>query len=138
MDITYFVIVILAAIIIIFILQRYAAYTNKSSIPPHKAQDKVKAGALFIDVREPVEWDQGHASGSRHIPLNEFKLRFNDFPKNKSMVVICASGSRSLSAVKMLRKNGFEDSWSVRGGVNAWKHLGLPMAGVKKTKDPWR
>ena len=59
-------------------------------------------GAVFVDVRSQAEFASGNALGSINIPLNELPSRLAELPKDRDVVVFCASGSRSGMA-KMMR-----------------------------------
>jgi rhodanese-related sulfurtransferase len=43
------------------------------------------------------------------------------------IVVLCASGGRSLLAAKTLHEMGYTTVCSMNGGMNAWKASGLPV-----------
>jgi rhodanese-related sulfurtransferase len=87
-----------------------------------------KQDALLIDLRDPSEYAAGHIIGARHIPFAEVDARAADLKRNKSkpVVVYCASGTRSAAAVAAFKKNGFEQVFSLSGGLAAWKQAGLP------------
>ena len=51
--------------------------------------------ALFLDVREPYEWDAGHVEGSLHIPISEITDRMNELDTSRQIVVVCQVGQRS-------------------------------------------
>jgi rhodanese-related sulfurtransferase len=51
-----------------------------------------------------------------------------DKSKNRTVVVVCQTGARSDKAAKQLAAAGFEDVWSLDGGVAAWQAAGLPLA----------
>lgn len=75
-------------------------------------------GAVFVDVRSVGEFASGCADCSINIPLDELKNRLSEVPKDKPIVVCCASGARSAMAMNMLKSEGYEDvtnagSWSV-------------------------
>ena len=84
--------------------------------------------ALVIDVREPAEFSNRHIINSRNIPLSQISARAGEVKKNKSkpVIVCCASGNRSLAAVAALKKSGYEQVFSLSGGIAAWKQAGLP------------
>lgn len=85
-----------------------------------------EGSATLVDVREGWEWSQGRASGARHIPLGKLAGALNNLPRDKQVLVICASGNRSLSAAQFLQQQGF-DAKSVKGGTSAWARAGLPI-----------
>src|SRR3989338_2854791 len=65
--------------------------------------------ALVLDVREAAEWSSGHITGARHITLGQLEKRMSELEKfkDKPIIVICASGTRSSSACGQLKKSGF-------------------------------
>jgi rhodanese-related sulfurtransferase len=89
----------------------------------------------LLDVREQDEWDAGHIDGAQHIPLGELGARLAELPKDRLVVAVCRSGSRSDRAAKGLRGNGLEAE-NLDGGVTAWSRAGLPL--VAKGGGPGR
>lgn len=77
--------------------------------------------AVFIDVRTPEEYKQGHIPGAVLIPLNELENRQSEIPKDKKVLLICRSGSRSAQANAILQKQGFTNTFSVKGGMLEWR-----------------
>jgi hydroxyacylglutathione hydrolase len=74
----------------------------------------------LIDVRNPGERELGAISGSRHIPLAQLRIRLEEIPPVKPVVVHCAGGWRSSVAASLLRANGFDDVSDLAGGYHAW------------------
>jgi rhodanese-related sulfurtransferase len=66
-----------------------------------------KNGAMLVDVRSPAEFASGNAPGTVNIPLSELGSRLGEIPKSASVVVGCASGTRSGMAKLLLKKNGY-------------------------------
>src|SRR5688572_20521364 len=81
------------------------------------------AGALFIDVREPEEHEQGAIPGDLYIARGNLESNIESRVPDKStpIVLYCASGVRSAFAAKTLRELGYEDVASMAGGFNRWK-----------------
>ena len=90
--------------------------------------EKLKVGKhpLVLDVRQPEEFAQGHVRGAKLIPLNELYRRIKELPKGREIVCICATGSRSRSASKILAKEGYT-VLNAQGGMLAWRHAKLPV-----------
>jgi sulfur-carrier protein adenylyltransferase/sulfurtransferase len=84
--------------------------------------------ALFVDVREQDEWDEGHIPGAVHISRGFLESRIESAVPDKSrpIVVYCQSGNRSLFAGKTLEELGYENVTSLAGGYTDWKRSGLP------------
>jgi rhodanese-related sulfurtransferase len=85
--------------------------------------------AVVIDVLEDAEFAAGHITNARHIPLAQLAERLKSLEKFKSRPVIvnCRSGSRAASAVGILQKNGFNEVFTLRGGISAWQQAGMPL-----------
>ena len=73
-------------------------------------REKIKAGALVVDVRTPAEFASGAYQGAINIPLDQVEKRLADFGARKhAIVVYCRTGNRSGQAKVILEKNGFSD-----------------------------
>jgi rhodanese-related sulfurtransferase len=98
------------------------------TITVDELNEKLKFGKhpLVLDVRQPDEFRAGHITGAKLIPLNELHKKMKELPKGREIVCICASGSRSVSAAKILAKEGF-NVLNVQGGMSAWRHAKLPV-----------
>ena len=92
--------------------------------------EEVLGSALFLDVREPDEYEQGAIPGSVHIPRGNLELQVEGRVPDRSVpiVVYCAGGVRSAFAAKTLAELGYEDVTSLAGGFNGWKDAGRPWA----------
>lgn len=78
------------------------------------------ANVLYLDVRTPMEFKAKSIKGFKNIPLDQIPKRLNQIPKDKEIVLFCQSGSRSSSAARVFRKNGYENIINVSGGMGAW------------------
>ena len=80
----------------------------------------------LVDVRSIGEWNGGRASNAIHIPLDEVNRRLSRIPKDKPVILICASGMRSGMAAKMLAKAGYKSVYNFAGGMGSWSAAKLP------------
>ena len=83
--------------------------------------------AVLLDVREVDEFRQARVEGSLFIPMSQLGVRMLEIPKDRPIMVMCASGSRSQGATGYLLQQGWEDVGSVAGGIDGWQRLGLPV-----------
>ena len=85
--------------------------------------------ALVLDVREAAEYEKGHVLAARNIPLGELEARSAELEKHKAkpVIVACDDGNRSGRAATALRKRGFEQVFTLSGGIGAWRQAGLPL-----------
>ena len=77
--------------------------------------------AIIIDVRTPGEYRDGHIPGVVNIPLDELEKRIGEIPKDKKVVLICRTGSRSAQGTRLLRSKGFNNVYNSTGGMSTWK-----------------
>jgi molybdopterin/thiamine biosynthesis adenylyltransferase/rhodanese-related sulfurtransferase len=83
--------------------------------------------ALFLDVREQDEWDEGIIPGALHIPRGNLESRIESrVEHDRPIVVYCAVGSRSAFAAKTLEELGYENVVNLAGGYTEWKRNGFP------------
>ena len=66
------------------------------------------AGAEWVDVRLPGEYENVHIHGSRNIPLSALRLEANGLSGTTRYIVCCDTGRRSASAAFVLSQRGFE------------------------------
>jgi sulfur-carrier protein adenylyltransferase/sulfurtransferase len=81
-----------------------------------------------VDVREKLEWNDGHIPGAIHVPRGYLELQIEEAVPDKSQPVLlyCAGGVRSLLAAETLRAMGYQHPISMAGGYTAWSQAGLP------------
>ena len=84
--------------------------------------------ALFIDVRESDEWDEGHLPGAVHITRGYLESRIESAApdRGRPIVVYCQAGNRSVFSTKTLQELGYENVVSLAGGYTDWKRNGFP------------
>ena len=71
--------------------------------------EKIKEGAIILDVRSAGEYAGGNVKGSKNIPLGNISAKMGIIKKwDKPIIACCASGIRSGSAVSVLKQNGVE------------------------------
>lgn len=85
-----------------------------------------EGGAVVVDVREPDEFEQGAIPDVVFVPRGQLEASIENLVPDKSVkvVVLCASGVRSVFAAKTLGDLGYVDVVSMAGGFNKWKDEG--------------
>ena len=96
------------------------------SVSAAELNERLKAPKrpLVLDVRQPEEFRTGHIVNAKLIPLGELSRRMNDLPKDKEIVCVCATGSRSRSATKILLRAGY-NAINMKGGMMSWSGNGF-------------
>jgi len=84
---------------------------------------------VLVDVREKIEWNEGHIPGAIHVPRGYLELQIEEAvpDKSKTVVLYCAGGIRSLMAGVTLQQMGYQDPVSMSGGFGQWKGNGYPF-----------
>ncbi len=96
-------------------------FTLRSGAKRKAVLAKLQAGATILDVRTSSEFQAAHYPGAKNIPVQNLSSKFDKVgPKNKPVVVYCASGARAASATAMLKAAGFSDV------INAGGLAGMP------------
>jgi rhodanese-related sulfurtransferase len=98
------------------------------SITASELQDKLKDSKqpFILDVREPEEFREGHIAGAKLVPLGTLQSNLGNLPKQREIVCVCASGSRSSSATRILASEGYQ-VLNMQGGMSAWMRARLPI-----------
>ena len=99
----------------------------------NEAKEKLAAGtAVMVDVREPDEYVEVHATGVRLIPVNSVMHEVPQIRElagdRQEVLFICKSGQRSALAAEFATAAGLDDKdlFNVEGGTQAWVAAGLP------------
>ena len=97
-----------------------AVRAGVQSVDWDKAIEMNAAGAVYVDVRNPPELNEGFAPHAVNIPLGELKQRFGELSKDQDLLIYCRSGRRSEAATKFLMDQGYTRVYNVIGGFNAF------------------
>jgi rhodanese-related sulfurtransferase len=101
------------------------------TVDVHELKNKmdVHPELCLIDVRELEEWQAAHIPGALHIPkdiiANDIKSTVPD--KTLPIYLHCRGGVRSLYAAQCLMDIGYEQVYSVDGGIVEWAMFGYPV-----------
>ena len=103
------ILVIAAIVAVIFMIKKSGQISAKDAV------EKLKAGALVIDVRSAGEFNSGHLAKAINIPLDEVETALPKRVKDKSQVLLlhCASGMRSGMAQKKLNSLGYTNAFNL-------------------------
>ena len=80
------------------------------------AAERVRRGALWLDVRYPSEYQYDKLPGAINVPLAEVRNMFAVLDKSKEYVAYCQSGRRSAAAAFLFAQRGFK-VWVLEGGL---------------------
>jgi rhodanese-related sulfurtransferase len=88
---------------------------------------QVNDDVFLLDVRDPDEWEAGHAPQAVHLPMMEIPGRLDEVPEDQDVVVICRVGGRSAQVVAYLLRQGRPNASNLDGGMFAWQAAGRPV-----------
>ena len=96
---------------------------------PAEAVQLIDAGAVLLDTREPHEWNAGHLAGATLLRPAELvsKVAALAPDPDKTVVLYCRSGARSLDAAFQMAQLGYRDVVSMAGGIVRWHQEGRPI-----------
>ncbi|MHB1952067.1 MAG: rhodanese-like domain-containing protein [Acidiferrobacteraceae bacterium] len=112
------------------------ARSRIQEVSPHDLQDarEHETDMVLIDVREPAEFERRRLPGALLIPRGTLEASADpDYrhhvdalcnARNRRVVLYCQSGGRSAMAADVLQQMGFEDVWSLAGGIELWTSEG--------------
>lgn len=120
-------------IMLLAITSSFAQEINQ--ISPIRAKLMARNGAVMIDVREKDEVKElaYDVDGILTIPLSEIETRLGEIPKDKDIILACASGNRSQKAATFLVKTGYKKISNMEGGIAAWQAKKLAVVSKGKT-----
>jgi cysteine synthase/rhodanese-related sulfurtransferase len=99
------------------------AGTALDEIAPAEAAQRIREGALLLDVRTPNEFVAGHLAEAVNLPLQALQAgAAQGLPpdKQRPIVTLCATGKRSVVALPLLRALGYTNVSSSRGWMRDW------------------
>jgi hydroxyacylglutathione hydrolase len=106
----------------------YAGPLEKiKSIQPAEMKQYMKAGSTVLDVRKPGEWNVSHVKEAQFTPLADFPGVIENLDRKATYLVHCGGGYRSMTAISIMRNNGFKNLVNVAGGFGAMQNVGLEL-----------
>jgi rhodanese-related sulfurtransferase len=83
--------------------------------------------ALVVDVREPDEFADGHIAGAVNLPLSRFDPSELPAPCDKVIVLNCAGGRRSATALARCAATRSDVNTHLYEGIAGWVSASLPL-----------
>lgn len=92
-------------------------------ISARQARELIDTEALVVDIRDAQSYAQGHIEGAVLINADNVDAFIAGSDHSRPLVVCCYHGNASQSAAAYFSENGFEQSYSLDGGYEAWQAL---------------
>ena len=108
-------------------------------IEPARAHELLSGedGPVLVDIRERSEWETGWIDGALRVPMSELSNQLEEH-RDRTLVIYCAHGNRSLRVADALAEAGYGDPISLAGGIVAWERAGLPVETPSGLSDEQR
>lgn len=89
----------------------------------------INKGALVVDVRKPEEFAAGHIVNARNVALDKLQQGDDSIGKKKDKILltVCDTGVAAGRAADLLRRAGYQNSFSIKGGLIGWRAENLPV-----------
>lgn len=84
------------------------------------AQALIKDGVRIVDVRTVSEFEAGHIPAAENVPLDQLSAEMASWDIAEPIFVYCATGSRSVEAMRILNEAGFKSVYNLQSGIVAW------------------
>lgn len=104
------------------ILGMHADNILKGLVKPAFYED-INEHAVLIDVRSKAEFDSETIKGSVHIFTPELRTKYSELPRDKKIILFCNTGFQSYVASRILIQSGFDNVYSLTGGITLYKEL---------------
>jgi rhodanese-related sulfurtransferase len=97
-------------------------------LTPEEAARRLAEGrAVLIDIREPDEFARRRAKGALSRPLSTLDARGLGLPDAREVIFTCRSGMRTGANGERLVAACGRPAYVVKGGLDAWDGVGLPV-----------
>ena len=104
----------------IYELVQYFRRKNAAVELPQEEFSKRLRKVQLVDVREKDDFDAGHILGARNVPYSMLKQRITDFRKDQPIYLYDENQTISKRAALKLRKAGYTDLYTLKGGYKKW------------------
>jgi hydroxyacylglutathione hydrolase len=98
-----------------------------TSVQADEMKKLLKKNVEVLDVRKPGEWAISHMKGAQFVPLSDMPGNLAGLDKNKCYFVHCGGGYRSMTAISLMKREGFKDLHNVQGGFRAMMDAGAEV-----------
>jgi CRP-like cAMP-binding protein len=83
-----------------------------------QAEEIIRTGGQWLDVRLPSEFENQHLDGAINIPLYFIRLKISTLDTSKRYIVCCDTGRRSSAGAYILSERGYQ-AYVLQGGINS-------------------
>ena len=96
---------------------------KRISVPEAQELLQTNPGTQIIDIRDEESFAAGHIESATHIHNNNVQEFISGADRNQPLLVCCYHGNSSQSAAAYFAEQGFDESYSLDGGFEAWQEV---------------
>ena len=101
--------------------------SDLKTIPPKRAAELMREGAVLVDIREVGEHARERVPGARHHALSRLGAENPARPGDEVLIFHCRSGARTQANADRIAASSGCETYLLEGGIDAWKKAGLPV-----------
>ena len=101
-------------------------------VTPEQVRDMQdhKENVVYLDVREPNEWNLGRLPQAIHLPRGNLETKVEGMiDRGQRVVIYCARGNRSALAALTMKQMGYENVASMARGFMGWADINGEVEG---------
>jgi rhodanese-related sulfurtransferase len=113
------------------LVEEARGHVQECSVEWVKQQLEQGVSCYLVDVREDHEVVSGMIPGAIHLGkgILERDIEGTIPDKSGTVIIYCGGGYRSVLAAESLQKMGYDNVWSLGGGIKAWTALRYSLTG---------
>lgn len=105
---------------------------SATAVNPQQAVRMINDGATVVDLREAAAFTSRHIANAVNLSAADLEANpESKLKKKRAALVVCDTGYHSSRAANALRKAGFDNVFSLDGGLAAWEKENLPFVAGK-------
>ena len=125
-----FLFALLVAVLSLLLWNLFSTLTGIRQIMPVETTHLInKENAKVLDLRSAKDFAEGHIINAINIApslLEGNKTELADY-KDKTLVIYCLNGLESGRIGRILKMQGFQNVYCLKGGINAWQNANMPV-----------
>ncbi len=122
----------IALLVALAATELWRAMGGQKRVEPQEAIRLInRENALLLDVRQTAEFKKGHIVNARHVPQDKLDAELGKLEQfhERPVIAYCNTGANAQRAAAQLAKAGFDRVYILKGGIQAWRHAGMPVEG---------
>ncbi len=81
---------------------------------------RATGSVTIADIRDEQSFNQGHIEGAFRVDAHNISDFIQQADLDRPLIVCCYHGHSSIGAANFLEQQGFEDVYSMNGGMCEW------------------